>query len=69
MARVAPEDKYAGLADPAFLAKNFPDLDLVDRNLPDIAALETMARRAEEAGRAVKGVSNSSGASSIAFRP
>ena len=30
MACVAPEDKYAGLADPALLAKNFPDLDLVD---------------------------------------
>ena len=29
MARVAPEDKYAGLADPALLAKNFPDLDSV----------------------------------------
>ena len=66
MARVAPEDKYAGLADPALLAKNFPDLDLVDRNLPDIAALETMARRAEEAGRAVKGVSKSGGASASA---
>ena len=35
MARVAPEDKYAGLADPALLAKSFPDLDLVDRALPD----------------------------------
>ena len=66
MARVAPEDKYAGLADPALLAKNFPDLDLVDRNLPDIAALETMARRAEHAGRAVKGVSKSGGASAAA---
>src|SRR3954471_21481814 len=62
MARVAPEDKYAGLADPALLAKNFPDLDLVDRNLPDIAAPEIRARRAEEAGREVKGVSKSGGA-------
>src|SRR6185437_11993672 len=33
MARVAPEDRYAGLADPALLAKSFPDLDLVDRQL------------------------------------
>src|SRR6476660_10275139 len=30
MARVAPEDRFAGLADAARLAKNFPDLDLVD---------------------------------------
>jgi PmbA protein len=66
MARVAPEDKYAGLADQALLAKNFPDLDLVDRELPDIGALEAMARRAEEAGRAVRGVSKSGGASASA---
>ena len=55
-----------GLADPALLAKNFPDLDLVDRELPDVAALEAMARRAEDAGRAVKGVSKSGGASASA---
>jgi PmbA protein len=66
MARVAPEDRYAGLADPELLAKNFLDLDLVDRELPDVVALETMARRAEEAGRAVKGVSKSGGASASA---
>src|SRR5882724_6124958 len=66
MARVAPEDRYAGLADQDRLAKNFPDLDLVDRALPDTAALEALARRAEEAGRAVKGVSKSGGASASA---
>jgi PmbA protein len=66
MARVAPEDKYAGLADPALLARSFPNLDLIDRELPGVAALEIMARRAEEAGRAVKGVSKSGGASASA---
>ncbi|HWL31284.1 MAG TPA: TldD/PmbA family protein [Xanthobacteraceae bacterium] len=66
MARVAPEDKFAGLADPSQLAKSFPDLDLVDRALPDVAVLEALARRAEEAGRAVKGVSKSGGASASA---
>jgi PmbA protein len=66
MARVAPEDRYAGLADQDRLAKTFPDLDLVDRELPDTAALEIVARRAEEAGRAVKGVSKSGGASASA---
>src|SRR5919112_5467523 len=30
MARIAPEDKYAGLADPDLLAKQFPELDLLD---------------------------------------
>jgi PmbA protein len=66
MARVAPEDRYAGLADQDLLAKSFPDLDLIDRELPDTKALEAMARRAEEAGRAVKGVSKSGGASASA---
>jgi PmbA protein len=66
MARVAPEDKFAGLADPAELARKIADLDLVDRELPDVAALEVAARRAEEAGRAVKGVSKSGGASASA---
>src|SRR3954465_5761568 len=66
MARVAPEDKYAGLADQDRLAKSFPDLDLIDRELPDATALEAMARRAEEAGRAVKAVLKSGGAGASA---
>ncbi|HEY2134579.1 MAG TPA: TldD/PmbA family protein [Xanthobacteraceae bacterium] len=63
MARVAPEDKFAGLADPAQLAKKFPDLDLLDPQLPTVAHLEATARAAEEAALAVKGVSKSGGAS------
>jgi PmbA protein len=66
MARAAPEDRFAGLADPGLLAHDFPDLDLVDRTLPDVAALEHAARQAEDAGRAVKGVSKSGGASASA---
>ena len=66
MARVSPEDKYAGLADSARLAKSIPDLDLVDSTLPDVAILEALAQRAEKAGRAVKGVSKSGGASASA---
>ena len=66
MARVAPEDRFAGLADTALLAREFPDLDLVDQQLPDVGELEAAARRAEEAGRAVKGVSKSGGASASA---
>ena len=34
MARVAPDDKYVGLADPALLARDFPDLDLPDTAVP-----------------------------------
>lgn len=66
MARVAPDDPYAGLADPALLAKNFPDLDLLDPNLPSVEELERRARTAEAAGLAVKGVSKSDGASASA---
>ena len=40
MARAAPEDRFAGLADPALLARQFPDLDLLDQRLPDVGALE-----------------------------
>jgi PmbA protein len=63
MARVAPEDKYVGLADPALLARDFPGLDLLDPNVPSTAELERRAREAEAAGLAVKGVSKSGGAS------
>ena len=66
MARVAPEDKFAGLADPELLAHDFPDLDLIDDKLPAVADLEAMARKAEEAALAVKGVSKSGGASASA---
>jgi PmbA protein len=66
MARVAPDDKFAGLADPALLMKTFPDLDLLDPQLPSVAALEEKARAAEAAGLAVKGVTKSAGASASA---
>src|SRR3954470_24381503 len=66
MARVAPEDKFAGLADAELLACEFPDLDLVDPELPGVTALETQARAAEAAGLAVKGVSKSGGAGAAA---
>ncbi|HVX76314.1 MAG TPA: TldD/PmbA family protein [Bradyrhizobium sp.] len=63
MARVAPEDKYAGLADPALLARDFPDLDLLDSKVPSTAELERRACEAEAAALAVKGVTKSGGAS------
>src|SRR5579862_1438093 len=66
MARVAPEDKFAGLADDALLARDFPDLDLTDNTLPNVQQLEAMARKAEEAALVVKGVAKSGGASASA---
>ena len=66
MAKVAPEDKFAGLADPALLARTQPELDLLDPELPPVATLEDRALRTEAAGLAVKGVSKSEGASASA---
>ena len=62
MARVAPKDAYAGLADASLLAKNFPDLDLIDPDLPGVEQLEAMAREAEAVALDIKGVSKSGGA-------
>jgi PmbA protein len=63
MARVAPEDQYAGLADAGRLATTFPDLDLVDPQAPSVETLERAAREAEQTALAVPGVSKSGGAS------
>jgi PmbA protein len=66
MAQVAPEDKFAGLAEPALLAREIPELDLLDPELPSIERLEHLARTAEAAALAVRGVSKSGGASASA---
>jgi PmbA protein len=66
MARVAPEDPFAGLAEPAALARDMPDLDLLDPDLPSVAVLEDRAKRAEAAALAMEGVTKSGGASASA---
>jgi len=66
MAKVAPEDAYAGLADPEQLARDIPQLDLLDPDLPSVAELEQRAKVSEAAGLAIKGVSKSGGASASA---
>jgi len=66
MARSAPEDRFAGLADASELARDWPDLDLVDPELSTVAELERRALEAEAAGLAVDGVSKSGGASASA---
>ena len=66
MAKVAPDDEFIGLADPSLLARNFPDLDLLDPEAPSVAALEQRAREAEAVGLSVKGVTKSGGASASA---
>jgi PmbA protein len=66
MARAAPEDRFAGLADRDLLMRSFPDLDLLDGELPAVDALEQTAKTVEAAGLAVKGVTKSGGASAAA---
>jgi PmbA protein len=66
MARVAPDDKYVGLADPVLLARDFPELDLLDPISPSTSELERRACEAEAAALAVKGVTKSGGASASA---
>jgi len=63
MAKAAPEDRFAGLADPDRLARTFPDLDLLDETIPSAEELTAMALAVEDAARAVPGVTNSGGAS------
>src|ERR1700758_2387936 len=63
MARVAPEDKFVGLADASLLARDIPELDLLDPVVPSTAELERRAQEAEAAGLGVKGVTKSGSAS------
>jgi len=61
MARLAPEDKYAGLAPRERLASQFPSLDLEDSDEPSTETLVALARDSEGAAMAVPGVTNSEG--------
>jgi len=62
MAKVVPEDPYCGLADPSEITKTPLKLDVLDTKEPSEAELTALVRAAEEAARAVKGVTNSNGA-------
>ena len=70
MARAAPDDRFAGLADVSQLARDVAQevaaLDLLDPEMPDVNVLEERAREAEAAGLAVRGVTKSGGASASA---
>lgn len=64
MARLAPEDPYAGFAPQEKLARGpYPDLELFDETEPSAEQLEERARIAEEAARAVEGITNTDGGS------
>ena len=67
MARLAPEDPYAGLAPKERLAQGpFAELDLYDSQEPSPESLEEVARAAEDAARANPKITNSDGGSASA---
>jgi PmbA protein len=61
MAKLAPEDKYAGLAPADRLARSFPALDIEDALEPPPDLLIERARAVEGAAMAVPGITNSEG--------
>lgn len=61
MARIVPDDPYAGLADEATTPLGL-NLELDDGQEPDVEALIARAAEAEEAALSVTGVTNSEGA-------
>ena len=63
MARVAPEDRFAGLADPDRLARDFADVDILDAGIPSAAELTDMALAVEDAARAVRAAPRPAGRS------
>ena len=69
MAREAPEDQWAWLApEDRLLRGAIPDLDLYDGDEPSPALLKEAALAAEDAARAVAGVTNSEGGGASAAR-
>ncbi len=68
MAKAAPEDPYAGLAEPDELARDWPDLDLMDDFSISERQLEEMALACEAAALSVEGVSKPAGSGASASR-
>jgi PmbA protein len=67
MARLAPEDPYAGLAPEDRLARGpLPELDVDDPTEISAATLKLRALECEDAARAIPGVTNSEGAGASA---
>ncbi len=61
MARLAPEDPFCGIASAEEVAASYPELETADTTDYSAEQLMAMAREAEDAARAVKGVTNSDG--------
>ncbi|PPR78544.1 MAG: Metalloprotease PmbA [Alphaproteobacteria bacterium MarineAlpha2_Bin1] len=64
MAKVAPDDPYAGISEKNIKDRSFPNLNLLDKFEPSIEDLYENISIAEEAALSVKGITNSEGADS-----
>lgn len=62
MAKAAPEDPYCGLADPDQIVTDPPSIDICDDAEPTNDTMIEAAKTAEDAARAVAGVTNTEGA-------
>ncbi len=62
MARAAPEDHHAGLAEPHLLSGGAAELDLDGGDEPGTDTLTHLAAEAEDAALAIPGITNSEGA-------
>ncbi|HEY4995255.1 MAG TPA: TldD/PmbA family protein [Aestuariivirga sp.] len=62
MAKLAPPDSYAGLADPQQLAQQQVDYDLVSKTYPSASELKKLVEETEAAGLGIAGISKSGGA-------
>ncbi len=67
MARLAPPDPYAGLADPSQLAKSYPEIDVASDDVVTAEQLRERALEAERVALAVPGVTRSNGAGASAY--
>lgn len=64
IAKKSPENPYAELAGKGLFTKDFnKSLEIYDLSSPEAGALKDLALQAEDAGRAVKGITNSEGGS------
>ncbi len=61
MAKLSTPDKYCGLADISQLANEFPDLELMDFETPDLGFLENHALECEAAALEIENVENIAG--------
>ncbi len=62
MARAVPEDPFCGIAGPDLIAGQPPGIEMADAEEPPADLLIARASEAEDAARAVEGVTNSEGA-------